>query len=233
MKISWGVALCGFSPERVDLFYKYSLPSLHRQNIYPILNIDTVKRLGKNPAWDAARESWLKLAESDADYCCALFDDFEYHPDMYKKVNSMIQDHPGCAVSFFQPAIIGPRFWEPNDLELYHSEELAWGGTIVLPKKVIKPIISWCDKISIVKADDEKIAFALGILGIKQWTAGNNMARHYGAYLESTVFNPNLDKESLKQWQHERSGDARDKFQNLSGNSTMYFSKDFKGLNGL
>lgn len=216
--ITFAVNLCGFSPQRVKYFQEYGLPTLEKNAINPIVFEDKQKRNGSNPCWSAARDTWIKLANSNSEYVCCLADDFEYHPEMMSSVQCMIENHPNSAVSFFQPAIIpNDRFFEKNDLSMnYQMGELLWGGSIVLPRKIVNKVIFWCDQFTNVSSDDEKIAFALAIIGIPSYSSGQNYAFHYGAYLDSTIpSNINMSDEDLAKRADIRSGLSRDIIQDI------------------
>jgi len=221
--------VCGFDQERLDLFNKIGLTTLKKNNIEPKVFIDKEKRKTKNPCWSAARENWLWLAEQEAEYVGFLADDFEYFDSMSDDINRMINTYPNSAISFFQPAILGQRFFIKNDLEMnYRNGEILWGGTIIIPRKFVKKMIYWCDNIEVVSADDDKIAFALSIMGIKSFSPGRNHAFHYGAFLESTIpTNTFMDEQTLIIRANMRSGKSRDF---AHGYCKKYLFNDYKDI---
>jgi hypothetical protein len=131
---------------------------------------------------------------------------------MYDYLREMINKYANSAVSFFQPAILNEKLYYHKDLEInYKIGELLWGGSIVMPKKFVKKMVYWCDQFNNISADDEKMAAAFSIMGIKSFSPYKNFARHYGAYLDSTVqSNIVMTKNVLKQRANLRSGRARD-----------------------
>jgi hypothetical protein len=98
----------------------------------------------------------------------------------------------------------------------YQIGDLLWGGSIVLPRKIVNKMIFWGDQFTNVSADDEKIAFALSVMGVSSYSSGQNYAYHYGAYLDSTIStNIKIPEEAMSKRADIRSGASRDLAQDI------------------
>jgi hypothetical protein len=62
---------------------------------------------------------------------------------------------------------------------------IPWGGCLVLPTKLIKPIIDISDKLIHRRLDDSKIGAALNLLHKTTWWDGANHVSHIGGWFPS------------------------------------------------
>ena len=184
--ISYCVPVCGFSTERVRLFESL-LPTWTSEGIYPLVLIGRTK----TTPWMAAERTWMMaLQSSDSSHCCALQDDFSLRVGGARQIEELVARHPKCAVTFFQP---GCGTESRLRLISRHTEDFAlpdeciyWGGTLVLPRELVQPVVSLASKMDVFGgADDERMTAALRLMHIPVFCSATNIVQHEGAYLDS------------------------------------------------
>jgi hypothetical protein len=162
VKISYAVMHASFDKNRRKLLDKF-LSNCH-------FKIQIIEDEFRDGIWSTAQRAWL-AHDLDSTHHIVLQDDFVLANNFNIGVHNLINLYPDKIFSLFQPATPLAATWINNIQNKHNFIEIpegvvAWGGSVILPTKLIIPMISWanafCNEKDWGYADDEKIsAFCL------------------------------------------------------------------------
>lgn len=168
-----------FSPRRKMLLHGTVWPAWSREGVHPWVVSDYLKR----GPWEVCKEAW-GLAR-DQEYWCVLQDDFIPCHGFTALVETFIQRHPNQPLCIFQPASV-----EPSEVKALMGKDdfvipehmIPWGGSLILPTKIIPQVIAMADVFTgFGTQDDTRLAHALLHLGLSTVNIGTSLIRHIGA----------------------------------------------------
>lgn len=158
VKISYAVMHASFDKKRRKLLDNF----LSNCNF----KIQIIEDEFRDGIWSTAQRAWM-AHDLDSTHHIVLQDDFVLANNFHIGVQNLVDLYPDKIFSFFQPATPLAATWINNIKHQHNFIEIpsgivAWGGSVILPTKLIIPMLSWaktfCNESDWGYADDEKIS---------------------------------------------------------------------------
>lgn len=108
----------------------------------------------RRSCWDTARRAWLAL---DGEHCMVLQDDMLPVAGFVEVVRKAVGQYPGHAISFRRPPSTIRAEMYAEHTGFVSCGPYVWGGSVVLPRKHVAPMIAHGDTMT-GDADDERIS---------------------------------------------------------------------------
>lgn len=184
-----------FDKNRFDLYQKEILPKWQKENVFAHIIEDT----NKSGSWNTCKKAWIYLANQECTHGMVLQDDFVPCQNFLEHLNNFVKKYENSPLGIFQPAAFDPNqtkefMYKNKDFEVPIGM-VTWGGSLILPKKMILEILCIANVMDgFGKQDDTRLQASINISKYKVINIGKSLIRHVGARWESLVGNSDQSK---------------------------------------
>jgi hypothetical protein len=193
--IAFSLMLASFNMTREQLYRTHCEPIWQREGVYLHVTHDK----DKSGCWTTCRRAWQHLVDNtNASHLVVVQDDFIPCKGFLHRLDESISEHPSEVTTFFQPAMqnrndvkkLMSQNMNNKTFQLPDTGIIVWGGCLVLPHHLVRPIVELADQLQFGQIDDVRLSVAMQMLqfqgaNFKIHCTSPSLVKHLGARWES------------------------------------------------